>query len=226
MRKIALIALTSLPLFAGFFPSTVYTSVKSISAQEITMNNSFPLNGMSGIIIHKYTPEVEAITSRLIQTSKGHAVLSNIDVVHHEELPTIKTAVSRGDKIIGGYLYGTILVLAPDATTYNKITSSYNKHWIHPDLYAVYLSQEGEGKATRENLRDFATMYHIGLIYIVKRDSAVLLDPISGKHVGKKAVGKLPAKAHIPFFMRFDEIKTGWFSQTASGSYYDLVEPL
>jgi len=30
MHKIALIALLSLPLFAGFFPQTVYTSVKSV----------------------------------------------------------------------------------------------------------------------------------------------------------------------------------------------------
>jgi len=226
MRKIALIALTSLPLFAGFFPSTVHTSVKSVSANEITMNNSFPINGMSGIVIHKYTPEVEAIISRVIQTSKGHAVLSDIDVVQHDELPTIKTAVSKGDKVIGGYLYGTILLLAPDATTYDKITSSYKKHWIHPDLYAVYLSQEGDGIATKENLRDFATKYHIGLVYIVKKDSAVLLDPISGKHVGQKAVGKLPSKAQVPFFMRLDEIRTGWFSKSASGSYYDLMESL
>ena len=226
MRKMIIIALTSLPLFAGFFPSTVHTSVRSISAGKITMNNSFPVNGMSGIIIHKYTSDVEAITSRVIQTSKGHATLSDIDVVHHDELPTIKTSVSKGDKIIGGYLYGTILVLAPDATTYNNITSSYKKHWIHPDLYAVYLSQEGEGKATKENLRNFATKYHIGLIYIVKKDSVVLLDPISGKHVGKKAVGKLSSKAQIPFFMRLDEIRTGWFSKSATGSYYDLVESL
>lgn len=226
MRKIALIALSALPLFAGFFPSTVNTSVANISGQNITMNSSFPVTGMSGIIIHNYGQDVRAITSRVIQTSPGHAKLAGNDVIEHDELPTINTAVAKGDKIIGGYLYNNVLVLAPDANTYAKVTSSYNKQWIHPDLYAIYLSQKGEGTPNRENLANFAKKYHVGLVYIIKKNAAVLLDPISGKYVGKKAVSALPSKAKFPFFMRFDKIDSGWFSKSATGTYYNLMESL
>ena len=226
MRKIALIALTSLPLFAGFFPSTVNTSVANISGQNITMNSSFPVTGMSGIIIHNYGNNVKAITSRVIQTSPGHAKLAGNDVIAHDSLPTINTSVARGDKIIGGYLYNNVLILAPDANTYAKVTSASNKTWIHPDLYALYLSQEGEGTPNRENLASFAKKYHVGLVYIIKKGSAVLLDPISGKYVGKKGVSGNPTKAQFPFFMRFDKIDSGWFSKSASGTYYNLMETL
>ena len=226
MRKIAFIAFTALPLFAGFFPSTVNTSVANISGQNITMNSSFPVTGMSGIIIHNYGNTVKAITSRIVQTSPGHAKLSGNDVIQHDELPTINTAVSRGDKIIGGYLYQNVLLLAPDANTYAKVTGSHNKHWIHPDLYALYLSQEGEGTPNRKNLADFAKKFHVGLVYIIKKNAAVLLDPISGKYVNKKGVGALPSKAKFPFFMRFDKIDSGWFSKSASGTYYNLMETL
>jgi len=226
MRKIALIALSALPLFAGFFPSTVNTSVANISGQNITMNSSFPVTGMSGIIIHNYGQDVRAITSRVVQTSPGHAKLAGNDVIEHDELPTINTAVAKGDKIIGGYLYNNVLVLAPDANTYAKVTSSYNKQWIHPDLYAIYLSQKGEGTPNRENLANFAKKYHVGLVYIIKKNAAVLLDPISGKYVGKKAVSALPSKAKFPFFMRFDKIDSGWFSKSATGTYYNLMESL
>ena len=226
MRKMALIALSALPLFAGFFPSTVNTSVANISGQNITMNSSFPVTGMSGIIIHNYGQDVRAITSRVVQTSPGHAKLAGNDVIEHDELPTINTAVAKGDKIIGGYLYNNVLVLAPDANTYAKVTSSYNKQWIHPDLYALYLSQEGEGTPNRENLANFAKKYHVGLVYIIKKNAAVLLDPISGKYVGKKAVSALPSKAKFPFFMRFDKIDSGWFSKSATGTYYNLMESL
>lgn len=226
MRKIALIALSALPLFAGFFPSTVNTSVANISGQNITMNSSFPVTGMSGIIIHNYGQDVRAITSRVVQTSPGHAKLTGNDVIEHDELPTINTAVAKGDKIIGGYLYNNVLVLAPDANTYAKVTSSYNKQWIHPDLYAIYLSQKGEGTPNRENLANFAKKYHVGLVYIIKKNAAVLLDPISGKYVGKKAVSALPSKAKFPFFMRFDKIDSGWFSKSATGTYYNLMESL
>ena len=226
MRKIALIALTSLPLFAGFFPSTVNTSVSNISGQNITMNRSFPVNGMSGIVIHNYGNNIKAITSRVVQTSKGQAKMVDNDVIQHDELPTINTSVARGDKVIGGYLYNNVLVLAPDASTYAKVTSSYNKQWIHPDLYAIFLSQEGDAGPTKENLSSFAEKYHVGLVYIVKKGSAVLLDPISGKHVGKKGMSGNPAKAQFPFFMRFDKIDSGWFSKSASGTYYNLMESL
>ncbi len=226
MRKIALIALTSLPLFAGFFPSTVNTSVANISGQNITMNSSFPVTGMSGIIIHNYGNTVKAITSRVIQTSPGHAKLAGNDVIEHDQLPTINTSIDRGDKVIGGYLYNNVLLLAPDANTYAKVTASYNKQWIHPDLYAIYLSQEGEGGPNRENLANFAKKYHVGLVYIIKKNAAVLLDPVSGKYVGKKGVGALPSKAQFPFFMRFDKIDSGWFSKNATGTYYNLMESL
>ena len=226
MHKIALIALITVPLFAGFFPSTVHTSVANISGQNIAMSSSFPVNGMSGIIIHNYGNGIKAITSRVVQTSKGHAKLAGNDVIQHDELPTIKTAVARGDKVIGGYLYNNILLLAPDANTYAKVTSSYNKQWVHPDLYALYLSQEGEGAPNKKNLADFAKKYHVGLVYIIKKGSAVLLDPISGKHVGQKGVSGLPAKAQFPFFMHFEKIDSGWFSKSASGTYYNLMETL
>ncbi len=226
MLKIALIALTALPLFAGFFPPTVHTSVANVSGQNIRMTSSFPVNGMSGVVIHNYGNNIKAITSRVIQKTRGQAVLDGNDIIEHDELPTINTPVKRGDKITGGYLYDNVLLLAPDANTYAKVTSSYNKQWVHPDLYALYLSQEGEGTPNRENLASFAKKYHIGLIYIIKKGAAVLLDPISGKYVGKKGVGALPKKAQFPFFMRLDKIDSGWFSKSASGTYYNLMETL
>ena len=226
MLKIALIALTALPLFAGFFPSTVTTSVASVSGKNITLRSSFPVNGMSGVVIHNYGQGLQAITNRIIQTSAGHATLGDNDVIEHDNLPTINTPVARGDKVIGGYLYSNVLVLAPDADSYAKATSSASRTWIHPDLYALYLSQEGEGIPTRQNLASFAKKYQVGLIYIIKKGAVVLLDPISGKHVGKKGISGLPAKAQFPFFMRFDKINSGWFSKSATGTYYNLMETL
>jgi len=226
MLKIALIALMALPLFAGFFPPTVTTSVASASGNSVTLRSSFPKNGMSGVVIHNYGSGLSAITNRIIQTSAGHALVTDNDVIQHDSLPTINTPIHKGDKVIGGYLYNNVLLLAPDAATYAKITSSTHKRWIHPDLYALYLSQEGEGTPNRENLAEFAKKHHVGLVYIIKKGSAVLLDPISGKYVGQKGISGLPAKAQFPFFMRFDKIDSGWFSKSATGTYYNLMETL
>jgi hypothetical protein len=227
MLKIALIALTAIPIFAGFFPSTVYTSISNVSGKNVSLRSSFPVTGMSGVVIHNYGNGLEAITSTLMQTSPKKAKLLANDTIIHDELPTIKTAIKAGDKVIGGYLYNNILLLAPSADIYAKVTSSTHKKWIHPDLYALFLSQEGEGEPSRENLSIFAKKYQIGLIYIIKKNSAVLLDPISGQIISKKSVSGMPSKAQYPFYMRFDEIKTGWFSKSSSaGNYYKMMESL
>jgi hypothetical protein len=227
MRKIVLVALLGLPLFAGFFPQTVHTSVKSVKGNTLTLSQKFPVDGMSGIVIHNYGNDLTAITTRIIQTSSdGSASLTNANILHHESLPTIKTAVSPNDKVIGGYQYDNVLLLAPDADTYAKIISQHKKTWIHPDLFALYLSVEGEERPTKENLSDFASKYQVGLIYIVRKDSAVLLDPISGKVVSKKPMSDLPKEGAFPFYMRLQQIDSGWFSSDATGNYYDTMESL
>lgn len=228
MRKIALITLLSLPLFAGFFPQTVHTSVKSVQGQSIKLNSSFPVVGMSGVIVHNYGNDISAITSRIAQTSSdGSATLLGTDVLQHDALPTIKTTVVPNDKVIGGYLYSNVLLLAPDADTYAKIIASDNKKWIHPDLYAVYLSTEGEEGVTKENLADFAKKYQIGLVYIVRKNTAVLLDPISGKIVSQKPLSGLPKEGKFPFYMRLEALDSGWFGGDAkTGNYYHSMGSL
>ena len=227
MHKIALITLLSLPLVAGFFPQTVHTSVKSVKENTITLNKKFPANGMSGVVIHNYGNDLTAITSRIAQTSSdGSVSLVTTDILHHDELPTIKTAVSPKDKVIGGYLYNNVLLLAPDADTYAKIISAHKKKWIHPDLFALYLSVQGEDKPTKENLANFAKKYQVGLIYIVRKNSAVLLDPVSGKIVSQKSMTNLPKEGTFPFYMRFKALDSGWFGSDTEGNYYNTMESL
>jgi hypothetical protein len=227
MLKIALFTLLSLPLIAGFFPQSVHTSIKSVNGSSIMLKSKFPANGMSGVVVHSYGNGLTAITSRITQVSSdGTTSLIDADIIHHDKLPTIKTPVKVGDKVIGGYLYNNILVLAPDADTYTKIVKSNSKKWIHPDLFALYLTVEGEDKVTKENLSIFAKKYQVGLVYIVRKDAAVLFDPISGKIVSQKSVSNLPAKGQYPFYMHFEKLKSGWFGSEAEGNYYNMVGAL
>jgi hypothetical protein len=227
MRKIALIALLSLPLFAHFFPPAIHTSVQSIEEKTIQLKEPFALNGMSGVVIHHYNNHLSAISSRVVQTSmNGDAKLIPSDIIHHDKLPTINTSVQKGDSVIGGYLYNNVLILAPDVTTYTNVTKTYHKRWIHPDIYALYLSKEGETRVTKENLFDFSKKYQVGLIYIIRKNSAILFDPISKKIIATQTISNTPPKGKFPFYMHFDKLKSGWLSKEVTGNYYKEMDTL
>jgi len=229
MHHIALIALLCVPLFAGFFPSKVETSIKSVEGNTITLHRKFPIAGMSGVVVHNYGNGLNAIISRIKQpTTQNRLTLFRADVIDHESLPSIKTSVAPKDKVIGGYLYENVLLLAPDANTYAKITSSYDKTWIHPDLFAVYLSVIGDEIPTKENLAKFAKKFQVGLVYIVGKENSSLFDPISGQIIAQKSSGTLPNKGQFPFYMRLKPLGSGWFGTTSDtkGNYYKMIQSL
>ncbi len=226
MRKIAFTLMAVVvPIFAGFFPPTVHTTVSAVSGEDLKLSRPFPVTGMSGVVIHNFANKLEAITGYIAQVSSdGKSRLVAKEIIHHDELPTIKTPLHKGDKVIGGYLYDNVLLLAPDADTYAKITKSVHKKWFHPDLLASFLSKIGETYPTKENLARFAKKYQVGLIYIVKRNSAILFDPISGQRVGKRAFSGTSNKVHSPFFMRLKKIEGSLFSKSVPGDYYHIME--
>jgi len=227
MRSIIVAFIIScVPLLADFYPRTMQSSVTGIKGKSISLSKGFPANGMSGIVIHNFGKDLQAITSYLRYNGGKSASLINNEPILHDELPAVKPKVRIHDKVIGGYLYNNILLLAPDANTYARITASANKNWIHPDLYAMFLSREGDQYPTKENLQKFANEYQVGLIYIVQRNKAVLYDPISRHYVSQKAVSGLPAKGQTPFYMRIGKIKAGWFSKKAHGTYYQLMKSI
>ncbi len=218
--------IAAVPLMADFFPPTTQSTIASVGKKSVTLSTPLPVEGMSGIVMHNYGSGLEAATAYAIQRAGKNITIKKEQIVNHDKLPAIKTAIESGDKVIGGYLYDNVLLLAPDANTYAKITSRYQKHWIHPDLYAVFLSSEGKDLPTKENLAEFAKEYEVGLIYIVKKNKAVLLDPVSGAHVAEKNISATPSKGKFPFFMRLDGIESGWFGGKSKGNYYQLVEAL
>jgi hypothetical protein len=210
-------------LMADFYPSTVSSKVTGVKANIITLSKPLPYKGMSGVIIHNYGSKLEAISNYIIYENGNKARTMAFEPIIHEELPAVKPKVKLGDRVIGGYLYNNVLLLAPDANTYKSITSSSNKNWIHPDLYAMFLSKEGDQIPTQKNLAQFASEYQVGLVYIVIRGKGVLYDPVSRRYIKSKTLTGLPAKGQFPFYMRLGKIESGWFSRDAIGTYYNTV---
>ena len=213
----------SIALMADFFPRTINTTVSGVNGDTVTLKSKLPI-GMSGIVIHGYGGDLKSITAIIKQTSANEAKIIGKGLVAHENLPAPKIKIKAGDKVIGGYLYDNVLVLAPNADVYNEVTSSYDKNWIHPDEFALFLSTIKEPTPTKENLKAFAKEYQAGLILIVKKESMVLYDPLSEKVVSKRAYSTKTAYEQAPFYMRLKKIRTGLFGSEYEGNYYKLME--
>jgi len=207
--------------FADFFPKTTYATIMSIEGRSATLSNPLPVNNMSGIVMHTFKNGKQAITSLVVQNEPKEVNILNDDLLEHRGLPTPKSLAQPGDKVIGGYLYDNVLVLAPNAKTYAKITESNSKHWIHPDLYAAYLARVGDDSPSYSNLAGFAKEAQVGLIYIVQKNRAVLFDPISKEIIAKKPFQPIGTEAKYPFYNRFSSTGNSFFS--SGGDYYDSV---
>ncbi len=226
MRFVALIFLSFISVFAQFFPSQVQTTVDMADIKEITLHKPLPVAGMSGVVVHYYTTSLGAILTYIEQKADGKCRYLSVDPIKHDALPTIKTPIGKNDQVIGGYLYNNVLLIAPDAQSYSKFIAIYSKHWIHPDLYALFLQTNGENKPTRQNLQTFALQHQVGLVVVIRKNDIVLLDPISQKFISTMKSKDAPNKGEIPFFNRLDRQKAGWFDSELKESYYQIVEKL
>ncbi len=228
MRKLLLMALLlPLWLFGDLFPPSGETTIQAVGTKKITLETAMAREGMSGVVVHDYGNDLHAISAYLIQGKENEATVVRRQAVDHPNLPSIKTDIQTGDKVIGGYLYDNVLVIAPDAKSYNEIVQRYTKHWFHPDLLAVYMAKASEASLSKTLLRDFCAKNHIGLVVVIKNGTAVALDPISGKHVGEEAVSTATQKAQYPFYHRIEGLDFGgWFSSSKKGDYFQEVKEL
>jgi len=75
MRKfLSVLAIFTLSVFANFIPSKVYTTVTGVNGDTITMQNSFALNGMSGLVTRQL-PSGEYALLVVKQTAPNKAVV-------------------------------------------------------------------------------------------------------------------------------------------------------
>jgi len=222
MNKIlSLCLISTIVLFANFFPSTIHTTIAKIKDDQIILK--YPIKDKTSCaIVHDYGNNIKALTF-MCKQENGKVKLIDSDIIHHDSIPTINTKPQVGDSVIGGYLYDNVLLLAPNEEVYKNLTKQYNKKWIHPDLYALFLSQEGDDKVTKESLKSFAKRYQIGLVMIVKSNQIALYDPYSKDIVATKSYKTDTKKAKYPFYMHFEELDSGWFAKK-DGNYYQEME--
>jgi hypothetical protein len=227
MKKILLILITTYSLFADALPTTATTTVKSLSNGNIQLSSNVPA-GRSGIIIHNYGNGLSAITHTTISLGNGKASLQPNIAIDHKNIPSIKTDVIAGDKVIFGNFYNNALVIAPNQVAYKQITQKFSRTWIHPDAFALDFMKEGETSLTMHSLNHFAKKNQIGLVLVVASDKLLIIDPISKKIIGSTGLKTNPNSAMSPFYARFNQMNVSLFnlSDTQYTPYFQSMAGL
>jgi len=226
MKKIVLFLLALSLANAEFYPTKTNTTITAINGNSVTLAKALNKKGMNGVVIHKFDERLQAIVGYIAQSNGNSAITIKGTAITHTSLPSVKNNYRVGDSVIGGYMYDNILLLAPNEKIYADITRNSNKNWIHPDIFATFLSKNSQGFPNRENLEIFAKEYQVGLIYIIKKDFAILYDPITHSIVGKREFNDNVVDVKSPFYMRLKSIKSGLFSTTNKGNYYKIMDSI
>jgi hypothetical protein len=178
-----LIATISL-IYASSIPSKSYTTITSVNLNHVTLEEPIGVNGESALVVRTLATG-EFATAYIMQTSKNKAVLVDNDPTNGKHLANIKPTLKVGDRVLGGFLYHKIMVIAPNKDSFKEIQNKFGIHSINPDLFLAFLKAKKHKYPNRTLYKKFAKLVGIGLFLIAKDDDVSIYDPISQKILKK-----------------------------------------
>ena len=203
MKRVLSIMLISVSfIFAGFIPNKVYTTITAVNGSSITLQNPFPYNGMSGLVVRDL-PTGEFALLTIKQTSPGVATIIDKDPLGGKNLANLKPIPKVGDRVIGGFLYDKVMVLAPNKDTYINVQNKYGLKSQNPDLFMSFLANKGKNTPDSSDYKEFAKLTHIGIFVIFKNGFVTVYDPISQTDIGRVMMDVSSYNAQKPFYNTF-----------------------
>jgi hypothetical protein len=219
MRILFFLGLTLGYLQASFI-STPLLSVEgsrgAIEAPELK-------TGMSGFVVRHFDSTHSTIIANArvseIAPSSNRAIveLSPYDGLRQNSLPSGNWNPKVKDEVVIAYDYTRALLIAPNDDTYVALTKSIpNVEWIHPDIFATYLSHEGHPTPLASDFRRFCSAGSIGLLFIQSAQTLFTLDCKNFKLLQHTTSITDDTTVKLPFYSRVPEIRADWWGEGSS----------
>lgn len=203
MKKLFLIFVTfSVSLLANFVPSKVETRITAVNGDRITMQSPFAMNGMSGLVV-RTLPSGDFALVVVKQTAPSQAVIIEKDPLGGKNLANLKPIPKVGDRVIGGFMYDKVMVLAPNRDTFINVQNKFGIRSINPDIFMGFLANRGSRNPSTSDYKAFAHLAHVGLFVIFKNGFITLYDPLSNTEIGKVMMDISSYNAMQPFYNTF-----------------------
>ena len=189
-----------MPIFALIIPNTTYNSVTNIHNNTIFLSSNSGIYNQSGVVIREVGGR-DYIVAYIKKVDKNRAKIIDKDPIDGNPLANIKPTVKVGDRVIFGFLYDKVVILAQNKELYNSIRMQIGVKTINPDYFLAFLKGKEPSSKDYEN---FAKMVGVGLFIIAKDGIIKLYDPISKSVILKESYNINSTKKQEPFFTNFN----------------------
>ncbi len=182
IKLFSLILFSIVTLYAQSFSKT-YATVVATDGNTLTLSNPMPYNGMSALLLRD-TPN-GSFALAYIKVKQDSAQIIDKDPLGGNPLATLKASPKVGDRVIGGFLYDKMLVIAPSTALEQKAKQHFSAQFIDSQLFNSYLANSNKS-ANAQSYKEFAKIVGIGLIAIVNANVIEIYDPISQTTIAKE----------------------------------------
>ncbi len=218
MKYIFLLFVTGMTLFANVIESPLLSVNKEQTQASIKIDKIDV--GMSGFIFHRLSPKHTSILKNAVvsgydkDTKIATLALSEFDGLKNNALPEGKWEVRPGDIAVLAFGYSRALLISPDEEIYYKITkNTKNIQWIHPDLFATILSNNGHPTPLKSDFYEMCSATSVGIVFFYLQENVFTLDCRSFKILN---ISKAPLKQtseELPFYTRVQHIDEAWWGE-------------
>lgn len=213
-----LLLLSLLP--AWLLAQTLSTSLLSVNGKQGTVKLEQAQAGLSGVIVRHFNEEHSAIIANTVvnsydaQNKVATLSITPYDGLQQNSLPKGNWRAQPGDEVLIAPDYSRALLIAPDSTVYDRITSAFKTlSWVHPDRFTAHLSVAGHPSPTLEDFNGFCTDNAVGLLYIYLEHSLFTLDCKSLSLLQVSHAPVVYESVQTPFFNRVESIREAFWGE-------------
>jgi len=203
--------------------SSISTPLLDVQGQQGAIEAPQLKVGMSGFVVRHFDATHSSIIANVrvtqVNPSSNRALVefSPYDGLRQNSLPRGTWTPKANDEVVIAYDYGRAMLIAPNDETYAAITASIpNVEWIHPDIYATYLSHQGHPTPLVEDFSRFCTSASIGLLFIQSAETLFTLDCKNFTLLQTTQFRASGENKLVPFYSRVPTIRASWWGEGSS----------
>ena len=216
MRLILLLLLTIFSAHAGLIHATLNIG----DNKEARIKTPRVQSGISGFVIKHFNDQHSIIIANAHVdyydevTNEAILQFAPYSGLRQNSLPNGTWTPSSGDEVVLAYGYSRALLIAPSEEIYYAITSRVQSlHWVHPDMFATYLSYQGHPTPLQEDIVGFCTLDSIGLLYFYAQNNLYTMDCKSLQILQITPAPFEVKEKKLPFYTRASDIRAAWWGE-------------